>query len=200
MFSEATEGSINFLPVSRDDSGFLSIDYFVNHPIRLLQEHSCETIFPLYSALGEAGKGVVNQDYFRSLKFDEYKYAITGVPFSEKWNLKIQRDREREEKIFSSVYQNKPYIVLHETAGDGEVIHIKIPDQIRSDFEIVTVDKVSDSIFDWITVFERASGLFMIDSAHANLVEQLNIGINKHLKTRSSVSFTPVFKNGWIFI
>lgn len=200
MIEEAIEEKIQFIPIRRSENAFLSLDYFVNVPISRLKSIGCDKIFPLYSALGQAGKEIINETYFNSLKFDEYKYAISGVPFQEKWNLKIRRNTQREKSLVEKLNIKKSFILVHEIAGDGEVTKISLPYEIKSNFQIISISHLTNSIFDWLGAYELASGIFLIDSAHSNLVEQLNIGINKHLKVRSSVNFTPVFKNGWIFL
>ena len=53
----------------------------------------------------------------QSLKFDEYKYAMTGVPFQEKWKLRIKRDAEREEALFQSLEITRPYVLVHDTGS-----------------------------------------------------------------------------------
>lgn len=200
MFQKASDHKINFIPISRQECGFRSLEYFLSAPIDKLRELDCDNIFPLYNAMGEHGVSFINPIYSSGLKFDEYKYAITRVPFSEKWNLVINRDYKEETKLIEKLNIREEYILLHETAGDGERVEIAIPSNIREQYRVITISNITSSIFDWIPIYERASGIFFIDSAHANLVEQLNIGTNKHLKLRSHVSFTPVFKNGWTFI
>jgi hypothetical protein len=63
----------------------------------------------------------------------------------------------------------------------------------------VHVQNLTDSPFDWIAAFEQASLLAVEDSVHANLIEQLNLMVPKHLFLRSPCSHCPVFKNGWKF-
>lgn len=200
MFDEISGGAINFLPIERDSLGFRSIDYFLNKPLEMLTSIGCEKIYSLYSALGEHTDVTVNQTYSNSLKFDEYKYAVTGVPFSKKWDLEIHRNAEREEVLLNKLNLRKNYIIYHDTAGDNECIPINIPSEILLDYELVRVSPLTPNFIDWVPIFEGASGIFVIDSLYANLIEQLNIGKNKHLKLRSSTQFTPVFKNGWIYL
>jgi hypothetical protein len=64
---------------------------------------------------------------------------------------------------------------------------------------IVKVSNLTSSPFDWISAFQGAESLAMEDSLHANLVEQLNITVQKYLFLRSGCRQTPVFKNGWVF-
>ena len=49
------------------------------------------------------------------------------------------------------------------------------------------------------TDLSGASMLAMIDSCFSNLVEQMDLGRNRHFFLRSAVGFTPVFRNAWTF-
>ena len=200
MLREATNDEINFIPISSNDTGFLSLEYFLSVPLKKLNEIGCEQIFPLYSAMGEHSRAFVNPLYAGSLKFDEYKYAISGVPFNEKWNLNIVRNKAREQRLLDLLNINEKFVLIHEHSGDGKLEKINVPDEILDGARVIRVEMLTESIFDWLAAYELALGLFFVDSAHANLAEQMNKGVNKHLKLRSSTQFTPVFKNGWTFL
>jgi hypothetical protein len=64
---------------------------------------------------------------------------------------------------------------------------------------VVQIRPISDNVFDWLQVVERAAHIVMIDSCYSNLVEQLGIQTTKHLLLRSPCAFTPVYRNGWTF-
>lgn len=195
----AFEG-IGFDPIDRLSHGFRSRAYFLDEPLVRLQKVACEKIFPLYSSLGDINN-IVNPIYAGSLKFDEYKYAVCGLPFNEKWNLKLNRDANRERELFQKLEINKNYVVLNNVTGSGEKIDWPLNIETIGDRQIVEVTSITDNPFDWLFTFENADALFFIDSMFANLVDQLQIGPpNKFLKFRSSVSYTPVFRSGWTFI
>jgi hypothetical protein len=166
-------------------------------PMRLLQEHGCERAFCLYSYLSI--KKVYDERLAWSLKFDEYKYAITGVPFAEKWNLNIVRDRQREQALYDRLNISRPYICLHDTGWDRKV-DIPLPPEWIGDRQLVGIESLTDNPFDWLLTLERADRLVLLDSCFSNLVEQLNLPNEKYLVLRSPVPTTPVMKNGWRFI
>lgn len=182
---------INFLAVTKGTDDMFEI------PMSILQKHDCEKVFILYSYLKSAE--VYNKTFLRSLKFDEYKYAIAGVPFANKWNLVLHRDHERELALYNRLEITKPYICIHRK-GSGFQPNISLPDSFHNDYQIIEVEPITNNPFDWIYTFQNAAKLVFIDSCFSNRVEQLNFTNEKYLIFRSEVSFTPVMKNGWQFM
>jgi hypothetical protein len=200
-FARPALPEINFLEIGRAATGFRSFEYFVQSPLQQLKSLGCDNIIPLYSALGDRGEGIVNPTYAASLKFDEYKYAVSGVPFQRKWTLKIQRNHHRERALFDRLnIEGKPYVLRNETAGCGTRFNIEVDEALLGDRTLIDMTAVTESPLDWLGVAERADGLFLIDGLLSNLVDQLGIGQNRHLRLRSSVASTPVFASGWTFI
>lgn len=190
---------VRFLPVSGgDDNGKSPDSYFVHDPIALLNSESCEITLPLYSFF--TGPGMPpNAALANHLKFDEYKYAVAGVPFAEKWQLSIRRNADRELALYDRLALSPPYACLH---VDGSNIAVS-PDAVNSlagGMPVVQISPRTDNIFDWLLVIEKASHLIMIDSCYSNLVEQLGFTTPKHLLLRSPCALTPVYKNGWTFM
>jgi hypothetical protein len=134
-----------------------------------------------------------------SLKLDEYKYAISGVPFSRKWKMKLDRDLKREQALFDRLDIRGPFICIHDDGADAR-IPVPLPKGIERDHRIVRVSPLTDSVFDWLLTFERASKLVFIVGCFANLVEQVQLDIEKHLVLRGTAPYTPVFRNGWKFV
>ena len=138
-----------------------------------------------------------------SMSFDQYKYAVAGVPFREKWNLHIVRDREREEKLFRAVVTKEDYVVCHLTASNAQAnLSIASIAQGRPIVEIKPIEhtvNLTENIFDWISVIERASLRVMIDSCFANLTDQLKISGPK-IFLPSKHDMTPVLAGDWNFL
>lgn len=186
--------TINFLPVTpRNDNRNL----FLNDPLALLQEEKVDRTIMLYSYLG--GLNICDTRLAASVKFDEYKYAIAGVPFAKKWDLKYERDLKREEELFDGLKIDGPYICVHDSGSDIK-LPVPLPDDFTEGHRIVRIEDVTDSPFDWRLTIERANKLLMVDSCFSNLVEQLNLPQEKRLVLRSEVTFTPVYKNGWRYV
>ena len=187
--------SINFLPVSHRDPP--DYEYFLTEPFELLRQYQCEKTLILYSYLGD--RNIADLRLTNSLKFDEYKYAIAGVPFERKWTLDYTRDIEREQALFEKLGIGGEYACVHDQAWTMKD-SVEVTTEMTGGLPIVRISALTDSIFDWRLVIERAAKLIMVDSCYANLVEQLNLDNDKSLIVYSPVSYTPVYKNGWKFV
>src|SRR5438067_4599061 len=76
----AAEPRVTFLPVPDEPHQLEQI------PRRLLKPYGCDHTVMLYLYLG--GK-MPNEALGKFFKFDEYKYAVAGVPFARKWELRL---------------------------------------------------------------------------------------------------------------
>lgn len=192
-FLSAAAPWIEFLPVT---PGTSTDEYYFHEPVRLLQERGCGTLFSLYSRLAIPGVQAVNEGLAQSLTFDQYKYAITGVPFGRKWDLRIERNAAREAALFDSLRIERDYICVH---GEGleNGFAFALPDAWQRDYRIVTIDERTDSPFDWLHTLEGAAKLVLVDSCFSNLVEQLKLPNEKYLLLRSTADFTPVMLGDW---
>ena len=182
---------VEFIPFDFEPS----IEGFLMKPMRLLKEKGCEKIVPLYSHL--SGTSIANADYFRSLKFDEYKYAIAGVPFSEKWNLQLKRNPEREQALYDRVVRSERYAVRQVEGSNFRTMY-NDADLARME-QVIDITSITDNILDWLLVLERAQLLVLVDSCFANLVDQLNLTVRKKFLFRSDLRFTPVMRGAWEF-
>lgn len=171
------------------------LEGFLQKPMAMLKAIPCERIVTLYSYLSSTL--VSNKAFFGSLKFDEYKYAIAGVPFSEKWKLSIRRDLAREAAFFDSMVKQDDYIVVHRKGSNFDK-NIVIPPSYKG-MQVIELDEKSPNIFDWLTVLAKARALILLDSCFANLVEQLGFENEKTFILRSEVRFTPVLRGNWTY-
>jgi len=199
FFKEAAP-NIDFMPVPRAHTGVNTLAYFLTFPLSVADHFNCERKFILYSKLGDMQLG--NEHLAKSLKFDEYKYAVAGVPFEQKWELEVVRNYAREQELLDrlGLSLSEDYVVVQDSCGDGsQRIPIEIPQELQETCRIIPIQNLTKSPFDWIPVFERAKEMFLIDSAPANIIEQLRITTRKTLYVRSPMSHTPVFARGWFF-
>ncbi|MEO8038652.1 MAG: hypothetical protein ABI794_07770 [Betaproteobacteria bacterium] len=190
---------IEFLDVPHGRFAQDAAEYFHGEPHRILTLRGCDQIFSLYSRLAIPGLDAVDAGLADSLKFDEYKYALTGVPFLEKWNLRIERDPAREIALFESLELDAEYICIHRRGHDHR-FEIALPEAWHERYRIVEVDERTESPFDWLYTLEGAAKLVLVDSCFANLVEQLGLPAEKYFLLRSTVPFTPVLRNAWTFL
>src|SRR5262249_41268261 len=78
---------VTFLPLEPG----VDPSFYYDTPLEKLREVGCTEIHVLYSAL-RGREHVVDQKLADYVTFDRYKYAVTGVPFREKWNLSLVRN------------------------------------------------------------------------------------------------------------
>ena len=161
-----------------------------------LEQAGCRDVHVLYSAL-RGRDGIVDPALASFLSFDRYKYAISEVPFREKWNLSIVRDHAREQALYDRLVKKPRYVICH---LESREFRFKFEMKVSSDVQVIHIHEATDCIFDWLTLLERAEMLMMIDSCFANLVEQLNIPTKKLFIHRSPAAFSPVLINDWSFL
>jgi hypothetical protein len=199
-FFAAVAPEVAFMPVSRAKTGVGTLAYFITFPMQIAEHFGCERTYVLYSNLNPIE--LQNRNLAASLKFDEYKYAVAGVPFARKWDLTVVRSAEREQELLErlGLSLSEKYVVVQESSGDGSLrVAIQIPQEVEAICRVVHIQMLTKSLADWIPIFENAQELFLIDSAPANLVEQLRIKTKKTLYFRSPMSHTPIFAQGWTF-
>lgn len=173
------------------------ISFLWNKPIEAVRARGCEKILPLYA-------NVIQNEHLLQLepwvKFDEYKYAVSGVPFREKWNLKIRRDYQREHELKQKVTtEGVPYAVAH-LKSTGLHVPMHVAQHFAGSLPVVEINEQTTNPFDWLGVIEGAQKILCVDSAYCNIIEQLDMGGNdKILFLRSDIQYTPVLKNGWQF-
>jgi hypothetical protein len=195
---------VNWLGVS---SNYLnsSIDpnFLYGGPSELLAKVGVESILPLYNYLGPPHSGIANKLLQPILKFDQYKYAVSGVPFKKKWTLKscLNRNQAREDLLFDRLVKQEKYMVIHQKGSDFEKL-FDLVDAREKGYQIIEISEVTDNIFDWLKILENAKGLALIDSVFANLVDQLEIGVDvpKYFGLRSHALYTPVLMGSWNYI
>ncbi|MFO1318574.1 MAG: hypothetical protein U1F52_03075 [Burkholderiales bacterium] len=192
-FLSAAAPWIEFLPVSTEAS---LDEYYFLEPLRLLQARGCDRIHSLYSRLSIPGVQAVDEVLAQSLTFDQYKYAVTGVPFLRKWELRLERDAAREAALHDSLNIEGDYICVHGEGRDNG-FDFALPEAWGRDYRIVTVDDRTDSPLDWLYTLEGAARLVLVDSCFSNLVEQLRLPNEKYLLLRSTADFTPVMLGHW---
>lgn len=175
--------------------------FFLDRPLEILAEEGCdpEENLYLYQYLSQR-PDLTDPECFAMLKFDQYKYWVSGVPFRNKWRLAdcITRDLGREEALYQQLVKNpENYTVVHLRGSNFEArMDVR---QLDPETEVIDVDQYqTDSIFDWITVISRARRVVFIDSVMANLTDQMCIqGPELVWIRRSAWDLTPVLGSQW---
>jgi hypothetical protein len=138
------------------------------------------------------------------MKFDQYKYAVAGIPFRHKWNLKncIKRNISREQDLYTKLIKNPRYWVIHQHASD---IDYEInTSAIDPECQIVEITEQTDNIWDWLQILENCEGMILIDSVFANIVDQMDLNPRADRyymrKWNRNVDGNPVFMNEWTYL
>lgn len=199
------EPKVTFIPLDHPNPAInpseVPISFLWNRPIEAVRARGCEKLLPLYA-------NVIQNEHLLGLepwvKFDEYKYAVSGVPFREKWNLQIRRDHQREHELRQSLGlhgddRDLPYAIAH-LKSTGLRVPLHVASHFAGELRVIEIDERTTNPFDWLGVIEGAAKVICVDSAYCNLIEQLNLGgDDKVLFLRSDIQYTPVLKNGWQF-
>ena len=184
---------VEFLPLAGEEG-----DWMLPIPLASLQARGCDRILPLASYIGGHPELLARPDLAEVLRFDQYKYAVAGVPFREKWNLQIVRNRAREEALFARVVREKDFVVCH-LSGSHFRANLDVV-AMAGGRQVIEIADLTDNFFDWTLVIERASSRIMIDSCFANLTDQLGIPGHKVFLVRSAAQFTPVLLGDWVYL
>lgn len=195
---------VNWVSIPTDPEG----RYFLETPLSVFKEWGVdpdESLY-LYQFLNTVPE-LTDPEMFNILKFDQYKYQTSGVPFKKKWDLGrcIARSNEGEialqERLKKDGLLDGRYAVVHLT-GSSARVEQSIVTWLDPAVTIINVDLYqTTSIFDWIGVLERAEAIVCLDSAVANMVDQLGInGPELYWIRRSAWDLTPVLGEAWTIV
>ncbi len=215
---------VKFIPLAVDEETLWSNirnPYWFETPRQMLMDAGCAEVisFPYeetlhFKKIGMASR-LIDPVSIRAKElglsfhttFDQFKYAVTSVPFEQKWNLDIRRNLQQETELYNRLVWDKggPYILAHSSAAMGRV---KYDLDLRAfainiglgEAQIIEVRDLTDNIFDWTTLLEKSACFVGIDSFFVNLVEQLQMKIRKFFVRRSPTMFTPVLKGNWEYL
>lgn len=189
---------IKFIPIDRSITGDATAEYFYNTPLEKIRKCACDSVICLYSHLSNFDLG--NKKLQESLTFDSYKYAVSNVPFSEKWNFTPRRNSLREGKLFEKLNldPSEKFNLIQNVGSnfDTDLDHFIKNKNIRN----IYIEPITVNIFDWLGLIERCESAYLLDSVYSNIVEQMNFKIDKSLFLRSPTKFTPVMKNNWNYL
>jgi hypothetical protein len=187
---------VQWIPIPTDKRG----EFFYSEPAKRLTALGCTEHLCLYQSLNVVPE-LANVPWFQIQKFDEFKYTKAGVPFIKKWTLGdcIVRDANREQVLYDRLVERGLYYVTH-TEGSS---YSTEPDlsAIPKDWQRISITEAeTDCIFDWLRIIEGAQALIAIDSVIANLVDQLQLDVDKYWIPRSHIHLTPVLGSTWTIL
>lgn len=178
--------------------------FFLETPLRVLEERGMgsDDHLYLYQYLSSHPEET-DPELYSILKFDQYKYWVSGVPFKEKWNLRscITRDLEREESLRTrlGIQSGERYAITHLT---GSTFEARIdPTWLDPAVRIIRVeDHITESIWDWLGVLEGAEAALCVDSALSNLIDAWGFDGDLYWIRRSAWDLTPVLGLQWTIV
>lgn len=196
---------IKWHKVTTDPQGL----FFYDEPVRILQEQGVDLdeSFYLYQFLSSMPE-LTEPEMYAMLKFDQYKYWTSGVPFLNKWTLGefLERNSKAEAALIKTLSKdfdlNQPFGVLHRRGSNCQAnVDLTMFENLAIEQWIDVDNYTTSSIFDWIAVLERSSAFIGLDSAFANLVDCLKLDIpNKFWIRRSGWDLTPVLGSAWVLV
>lgn len=182
------EGYVNYVK-------FIPIEFDCRIAHQVCFNNFCNKVidlsFTIPGANNDNSNNYLTQD---SYSFDEFKYFLADVPFEEKWKLTINRNKEREDYVKNKVEAFGDYVVIQEKASDSKR-HVKWE---NPNVKRIDVTPITDSVFDWIGVFENAKQHIFIESCLSNLVDQLNIHVEKNILLLKHGYYGNLLKDGRI--
>ena len=187
---------VKWIPIPVDARG----DFFYVEPMKRLKAFGVTETVCLYQSLNIVPE-LAQVPWFQIQHFDEFKYTKAGVPFLKKWSLAncIERNHVREQALYQKLVKQPNYIVTHTEGSTFKVT----PDlsNVPSDWQHISITEgVTDCIFDWLTIIEGAQAVICLDSAVSNMVDQLQIDVDKYWIPRSHIHQTPVLGTDWTIL
>jgi hypothetical protein len=186
---------VKWIPIPEDSRG----DFFYTEPMKRLKAFKCDETMCLYQSLNVAPE-LSEVPWFQIQKFDEFKYTKAGVSFLKKWTLKdcITRNPEREQKLYDRMVKQEQYAVIH---SEGSTYKFR-PDtsSLPPEWQQIELTSATDNVFDWLKILEGAQALIMLDSVFSNLVDMLDLQVDKYWIPRSHIHLTPVLGSEWTIL
>ena len=186
---------VKWIPIPTDQQG----RFFYDEPMVRLKNFKVDETLCLYQALSGHPE-LAAAPWFQIQKFDEYKYTQAGVSFRKKWTLAdcIERNVEREQRLYDRVVKNPNYAVVH-LEGSSYKCSADLSN-IPEDWQIINIEPLTESIFDWLKIIEGAQAGIFVDSIFSNLCDQLDVDIDKYWIPRSHIHLTPVLGSQWTIL
>lgn len=146
-------------------------------------------------------------DRASNIPLEQQFYQFAGVDFAKKWeNFFVKRDTAREEALFKRVPLSKfkDYAFIHEDRDRGFKINRAY---INENYAVFAPDKkLTDNIFDYCAIIEKAKEIHVIDSSFMFLVDCLpyenpvqKLYIHRYARENEKW-LLPVLKKSWNII
>ena len=121
-------------------------------------------------------------------------YDQVGLDYSDRFSkFYISRDLEREKALEDKLNLPEEYAFVNRTASTGSN-----DIELKTNLSLVELQPITDSLFDWIGVIEKAKEMHTIDSSIFQLIKQLTVKGNKFFYDMRKVDptrTTPPFED-----
>lgn len=173
------------------DDRVLDVDWLRSDVMKCLELYRTLNCFDYVLNLADRGPHGVAQ--LLTENFEQVKYRLADVPFSEKHNLKWIRHLDKEEELFDRFVTSDPskqrkYAFVHNTTSAGDMI--KLP---RIELPIVYCEEVPGyTIFDWYQVIKNADEIYVTESSIHSFCDGIiyDLTTETYLLSRPTGNFT----------
>lgn len=144
---------------------------------------------------------VMKQGY----NFDEAFYKQVGLNFKKRWeDFKIERNYSKELELFDKMNFSSGYVFLHDGSERNlSIDRTKIKNQNLK--VIVPSFDLTDNIFDYLTLIERAEEIHCMDSSFKLMIDSViddrsNLFYHVNLANGARRPHTTANKLSWIIV
>lgn len=133
-----------------------------------------------------------------NIRWDELFYRQMGIPFEYRWSkFYLERDHDSEIQLYQKLNPNDEKFVLIHNFGSGPRRFNN--DYPKNDLKKIFVEKITDNMFDFLTLVDKAEEIHCIESSFQCLVDSLNL--NKKLYYHlHDVLASPNQRSSWIVV
>lgn len=163
-----------------------NIDFLVG------EDHEIESLYEKYDVLRIGFENCNEFNWERSF------YKQMNIDYAERYtNFYIQRNFQAEKQLEDQLNLPNEFAFCNTLYSGGEISM-----KIKSSLSKIYLSKITDNIFDWIGVLEKATEIHTIDSSIFHLVKQLNLNSKKYFYDIQSIvpSRTKKLPTNWFII
>jgi hypothetical protein len=208
IYSNIIENFLEYI----DYVNFISIPFqgCISKSFEELKKINCEILDLSFTSPESWGNENTKKYLMQNkLSFDEFRYSLANVPFEKKWTICLNRKKHIENDLYNQLVIQNKYALIQKNSSDCSIQ--KNIDVSKYDGQIIEIKSITKSVFDWLTIIEKAERLLLIESCFTNLIDQLKIKNNKQILILKNGYYgdrlidnrlkgIPVLKNNWIKI
>lgn len=120
-------------------------------------------------------------------------YDQVGMNYLERFSgFFIERDYKREQELEKSLDLPDKFAFVNKNTSmqQGQI-------KIKTELPIVELKPLTNSIFDWMTVIEKASEIHTVDSSIMHLIRQMRLNCKKFFYDIRKLVHTLSLDNSW---